>query len=138
MYQSFQGDYPFKVHELHLKYGPVVRIAPNELAYTDPQAWKDIYGHRTGQPENIKDPSQNIDDDPTHPSIVFAGREQHSKLRKLLSNAFSDKAMREQEPVLLSYVDQLMEALGKRCSEPVDLVEWYNVSISTRHQRYTS
>ncbi|KAI4598580.1 hypothetical protein KJ359_002993 [Pestalotiopsis sp. 9143b] len=123
---SFQGDYPFKVHELHLKYGPVVRIAPNELAYTDPQAWKDIYGHRTGQPENIKDPSQNIDDDPAHPSIVFAGREQHSKLRKLLSNAFSDKAMREQEPVLLSYVDQLMEALGKRCSEPVDLVEWYN------------
>ncbi|KAK6071335.1 cytochrome p450 [Seiridium cupressi] len=126
VYQSFTGDYPFKVHELHLKYGPIVRIAPNELAYTDPQAWKDIYGHRTGQPENVKDPSQNIDDDQTHPSIVFAGREQHSKLRKLLSNAFSDKAMREQEPVLTSYVDQLVEGLRKQCSEPLDLVQWYN------------
>lgn len=29
---------------------------PNELAFTDPQAWKDIYGHRQGHPQFHKDP----------------------------------------------------------------------------------
>lgn len=117
------------VHDMHLKYGPIVRIAPNELAFTDVRAWKDIYGHRVGTPENIKDPSQPIENDEAHPSIVFAGREQHTKLRRLLSNAFSDKAMREQEPLLQSYVRLLLDQLRKRADQPVDLVKWYNVGI---------
>lgn len=28
---------------------------PNELTFTDPQAWKDIYGHRQGHPQFHKD-----------------------------------------------------------------------------------
>ena len=32
----------------HRKYGPIIRVAPNSVNFTDPQAWKDIYGHRTG------------------------------------------------------------------------------------------
>jgi hypothetical protein len=41
---------------MHLKYGPVVRIAPDELAYIDSEAWKDIYGQRPGKEEVPKDP----------------------------------------------------------------------------------
>ncbi|KPM37730.1 hypothetical protein AK830_g8831 [Neonectria ditissima] len=54
----FRGRWPFDVHQLHLKYGPVVRTMPNELTFTDPQAWKDIYGHRQGHPQFHKDPIQ--------------------------------------------------------------------------------
>ena len=32
-----------KLPILHANYGPVVRIAPNELSYIEPQAWEDIY-----------------------------------------------------------------------------------------------
>lgn len=39
---------------LHEKYGSVVRFAPDELSYTDEQAWKDIYGHQKGREENLK------------------------------------------------------------------------------------
>ena len=41
---------------MHLKYGPVIRIAPDELAYIDAEAWKEIYGHRVGKGEVPKDP----------------------------------------------------------------------------------
>lgn len=32
------------IHELHKKYGPVVRIAPNEVSFTSIDALKEIYG----------------------------------------------------------------------------------------------
>ncbi|KFA77429.1 hypothetical protein S40288_03084 [Stachybotrys chartarum IBT 40288] len=127
-YRTILGNYTHAVHQLHLKYGAVVRIAPNELAYTDPQAWKDIYGHRNGIPENAKDPSQIISEDPAHPTIIDATREHHSKIRRLISNGFSDKSMRQQENVLASYVKLFIEGLRKNSPGPVDLVEWYNLT----------
>ena len=124
------GDYTFAVHKAHLAYGPVVRVAPNELAYTDVRAWKDIYGHRVGAPENIKDPSQIFDEEQSkHPSIIFAPREKHSQIRRLVSNAFSDKSLREQEPVLKMYTQLLVDQLSKRTDKPIDIVKWYNVSL---------
>ena len=32
------------IHALHQKYGPVVRVAPNEVSFTSPAALKEIYG----------------------------------------------------------------------------------------------
>ena len=43
--RALEGVLPYKVKELHDKYGPVVRIAPGELSYNCPEAWQDIYGH---------------------------------------------------------------------------------------------
>lgn len=126
---SFRGELSYKTKELHDQYGDVVRIAPNELSYTAPNGWKDIYGHRHGQPENYKDPSENFDGSQ---SIIFADRVKHSQLRRLLSNAFSEKTLRDQEPVLKSYTDLLIQRLTGRCEGgrcPLDLVKWYNVSI---------
>lgn len=61
----FRGRWPFDVHELHLKYGPILRTMPNELTFTDPQAWKDIYGHRQGHPQFHKDRKS-----PNHPGLL--------------------------------------------------------------------
>lgn len=50
------------MRRLHEKYGPVIRFSPNELSYTDPQAWKDICGYERGKPENLKAPeAQYVD-----------------------------------------------------------------------------
>jgi hypothetical protein len=40
--------------ELHNRYGDIVRIAPSELAFSHPDAWKDIMGHKKGEPEMEK------------------------------------------------------------------------------------
>lgn len=42
------------MHGLHQKYGSVVRFSPDELSYTDAQAWKDIHGYQKGREENQK------------------------------------------------------------------------------------
>ncbi|KAL1623127.1 hypothetical protein SLS54_004613 [Diplodia seriata] len=129
-YHVYKGTITFLVHELHQKYGPVVRIAPDELVYTNAEAWRDIYGHRNGVPENPKHTSRDNDPDTTYPNIIAADREQHSKLRRLLSHAFSEKAMKDQEPIIRHYIDLLVERLREVAKEAdpkgTDMVKWYN------------
>jgi hypothetical protein len=43
--KALQGVLPYEVKSLHDKYGPIVRIAPDELSYNCAEAWQDIYGN---------------------------------------------------------------------------------------------
>jgi hypothetical protein len=51
----FSGTLYPEIHELHKRYGKVVRIAPDELSIIDPKAWKDIFTSRTGKELMHKD-----------------------------------------------------------------------------------
>lgn len=117
-------------------YGPVVRIAPNELAFIEPQAWKDIYGHRSGSLSGEEQMSKyrkfyNTIGRPR--SIINETDDNHALLRRQLAPGFSEKAMREQEPIIGGYVDLLIKRLKERCGvaadgeeQPLDLRTWYN------------
>ncbi|KAK7752967.1 hypothetical protein SLS62_005126 [Diatrype stigma] len=123
------GDLPYVVKKLHDVYGPVVRIAPYELSFIDPQAWKDIYGHHPSY-EMAKDmrwyrPEGNH----IASNIVTADREAHSLLRRQLSAGFSERAMRAQEPIFRQYIDLLMQRLAEHSKDglkPVDMAAWFN------------
>ncbi|KAI1846205.1 hypothetical protein JX265_010582 [Neoarthrinium moseri] len=132
-YRHSTGVQAFHTQKLHDKYGTVVRVGPNHLSFTDPQAWKDIYGHRIGSVGNMtempKSPVfvRSIKNIP--PSIINADREEHSMLRRALSHGFSDSSMREQEPLIAKYVDLLLQRLHQKCdrgNEPLNLETWYN------------
>ncbi|KAH6668830.1 hypothetical protein B0J14DRAFT_151328 [Halenospora varia] len=41
-YYALQGKRIYKVTVLDNKYGPIVRLAPNELSYKDERAWQDV------------------------------------------------------------------------------------------------
>jgi len=41
----FRGSWLDDVVSLHERYGPVVRIAPNEISFVDGEALKQLYGH---------------------------------------------------------------------------------------------
>ncbi|KFY23056.1 hypothetical protein V493_06128, partial [Pseudogymnoascus sp. VKM F-4281 (FW-2241)] len=114
-------------HQLHTTYGEVVRIAPDELSFTNADAWRDIYGHRQGHLPMPKDMSfYNRPSNGAH-SLITADRANHSRQRRLISHAFSDKALREQEPLIKGYVDLLIQRLHERASAgPLDMVSWYN------------
>ncbi|XXG95002.1 hypothetical protein Hte_001262 [Hypoxylon texense] len=125
-----QGKLPFYVLNLHDKYGPIVRIAPNELAFSDPQAWKDIYGHRhNGAPELPKyDGLYRIVDNVPR-GIINAYREEHSMLRRQLAHGFSERSMQAQEPIIGSYVDLLIQRLQEQCNSgltTLNMREWLN------------
>lgn len=131
-----RGRLPFHVAELHRRYGPVVRVAPDELAFSSPQAWRDIYGHKAGGGEGEGEfPKWRgfyrvFEHLPT--SIVNAEMEEHGKLRRVLGGGFSDRAMREQEGIIGAYADllvkRLREAVGKDAEgerRTLDIREWY-------------
>ena len=63
------------------------------------------------------------------PSILVAPDDDHARGRRLLSHAFSEKALAEQESLLQSYVDLLISQLGKSAAatkESQDMVQFYN------------
>jgi cytochrome P450 len=126
----FRGRWPFDVHQLHLKYGPVVRLMPSELAFTDPQAWKDIYGHRQGHPQFHKDPIHvgSVQDIPGSTTLTMADDENHARQRRTLAHAFSQKALLEQETIIRGYVDLLVAKLTPLAAsgKAVNMCDWFS------------
>ncbi|KFX95463.1 hypothetical protein V490_03843 [Pseudogymnoascus sp. VKM F-3557] len=123
------GHLSYYVLELHEKYGDVVRIGPNELSYNNANAWKDIYGFKQGQSQLQKDPDFYTAPPGGVHSIVTADGAAHSRIRRLMAHAFSEKALRLQEPLMKGYIDLLIKRLKENCKngkEPVDIVSWYN------------
>lgn len=131
------GTLPRKIKALHDIYGPVVRVAPNELSFNTPEAWKDIYSDKPyglGRSEEfyrILGPN----------SIFGAGRKDHGRIRGAVSLAFRASALRGYEEKIRQYVDLLVEQLGgltkdKACDGTsdrvhqdevtVDIVRWLN------------
>lgn len=47
LFAIYKGNFEFINIELYKKYGPIVRIAPNEYSINDYEAAKAIYGHGT-------------------------------------------------------------------------------------------
>lgn len=118
-----------KMHELHEKYGPVVRFTPNEITYISAQAWKDIYAHRKGQEQIPPNPSYGVRE------VSFFGSyglvwevnpHEHARRRRLISEGFSDKSLREQEPIIRKYVDLLMQRMRENAGTVINLNAWFN------------
>lgn len=127
--RNIQGTLPFDVLPLFEKYGPVVRIAPNELAYASGDAWKDILGHNPRGEEVGKFTPFYRPSDKMPQDLISADRELHGKLRRQLAHGFSDRSMRKQEPIIKSYIDLLMQRLRENSDggkQPLDMCMWYN------------
>lgn len=123
----FKGEMPLWIHQQHLKYGPVVRYAPNELSYIDPGVWKEVYGYgERALTKNMAFYGPDIHGSP--PGILRAPGPAHGRQRRLISYAFSDKALRDQESLFKGYVVQLLEKLKAASANgaQLDLVRWYN------------
>lgn len=79
----------------------------------------------------MKDPTFYASMSSGEGSIINANRARHGPLRKQASHGFSERALKSQEHVIVSYVDLMLSrleesiALGK---STVDMVDWYNVS----------
>ncbi|KAI8952146.1 cytochrome P450 [Xylaria longipes] len=125
--KSLAGDAPRAYLQLHQKYGSIVRITPDNLSYSNAIVWKDVWGYRKGHDEFAKVSSSTVKTAKGQSGILSADTTNHRRFRKQLSPAFSEKAMREQQPIILKHVDLLVKGLGS-CSgkEPQDLVKWFN------------
>lgn len=110
-----------------------MRTSPTFLSFIDPQAWKDIYGHRTASYNtNAKDwrfysrPQKsgeyNINNIPAD--------EHHGKVRRIFANAFFDRTLKLQEPLICRHVDKLVRNIHRLTFEEpaanIDMVQMYS------------
>ncbi|KAF9886747.1 hypothetical protein FE257_011124 [Aspergillus nanangensis] len=113
LYHTFRGDLLQWVTALHAIHGDVVRVAPDELSYATGEAWKGIYGHAaTGKKVTEKDPRFYGPSFNGAPDIIRAKGPDHARFRRNFSHAFSDRALRDQQPLICGYVDMLIVSLN--------------------------
>ncbi|KAF1836188.1 cytochrome P450 46A1 [Decorospora gaudefroyi] len=121
------------LRDLHQKYGHVVRINHDELSFTDPDCWKDIDGHGTkgtaGSLPHKYWARYGTAPNGTH-NIISTRDEDHTRQRKIFTPAFSDRALKQQEPLFVRYADQLVlklrEGVENRSDKKFDMVRMYN------------
>ena len=87
-YHTFNGILNQAVYKIHKKYGPTVRIAPDELRFTQSQAFKDTYAHIPGKEELRKDPMRQQEPPNGTSNVLGANKENHSRYRRLFAHAF--------------------------------------------------
>ncbi|KAF4552064.1 Cytochrome P450-like protein 69 [Elsinoe fawcettii] len=122
------------LHNLHNKYGPVVRYSPNEVSVINGEtAWQEIYGFRTGKQKGtstfLKDRVWYAPSIDGVPSLITADDAAHSRQRRILSHAFSEKSLRNQEWLVQKYADLLVSRLKETdvaAHKSSDMTQWYN------------
>jgi benzoate 4-monooxygenase len=115
MWQSWKGTQTIEICKAHEKLGPVVRIAPNHVSFTDPRAYKDIYGH--GAPLVKDDFYAHIAEG--NPSVAQATEKAvHSAKRRALAHVFSAKEITAMEPRVVATTKNLCAAIRTKISGP--------------------
>ncbi len=121
-----KGNGPKSLLGLHQKYGKIVRLGPNHLAIDGSIGFPQVFGNR--KVDHPKQANYFLD---FPDSIIGSNTEVHRRQRRQLNPAFSESALKEQEPTIWRSVDLLLEKLGEKeaSGEPVNIVEWVNFTI---------
>ncbi|KAL7793173.1 cytochrome P450 [Trichoderma ceciliae] len=93
------GQYLFEVEKMHKKYGPIVRVNPEELSIHDPDFYNEIYVTESKRRTNSYDVfCKGIDFDGSH--LLTTDHDLHRKRRKPLEAFFSRKGVTLLQPML--------------------------------------
>ncbi|KAH3951533.1 hypothetical protein HBI56_084010 [Parastagonospora nodorum] len=117
---------------LHEKYGRVVRVGPDEIAVDGDPGWEDVFAFRKqGKNDFARDPAffNSATDGTVESSLFLTDRAGHSRQRRILSHAFSQNAMYEQEPLIKHYVDLFISRISDFAASgtATDIVKWFRL-----------
>jgi hypothetical protein len=104
-----RGQYTFKVRDLHVKYGPIVRINPNELHVSDPDFYETLYAGGNKRRDRFKWHALGVG----LPMSMLGTTEHdlHRKRRMALTGYFSTQRARRLQPVIQERLDTLVRRL---------------------------
>jgi hypothetical protein len=136
--RALQGRLVYDMLKLHKRYGPIVRIAPDELALAYEGVWDEVQG---GTYENELSKLETYYRVQTKQTgfIMTAPPKEHSKMRRAFSHGFSDRGIRDMESCMTGMLDKMLDRL-LRCSPEgsvtqgdaklgkavVDIAKWCN------------
>ncbi|KAG2416045.1 hypothetical protein HFD88_007237 [Aspergillus terreus] len=120
-YIALTAQQPFKIKEAHERYGPVIRIGPNELRFASPTAMTKIYTQGKGAPLKAGFYSQAIPIKEQH-SFSIVDKHQHLARKKLISRCFSPSHQAKFLEGVKELSIDLNRLLARKASESVDNV----------------
>ncbi|KAJ5805081.1 hypothetical protein N7474_010968 [Penicillium riverlandense] len=132
MFHVRQGKYQVVIHELHKKYGPVVRIAPNVLDLDIPELIKTIYNTKA---DYLKTEFYHGSSAKNNGKIIYnlfseCNPEIHAQQKRPISKHYSMTGVLPLEPhidEMIQYFCQRLEEKfvdGSNSSKTCDLGEW--------------
>ncbi|KAK3319398.1 cytochrome P450 [Apodospora peruviana] len=113
------------VDALHKKYGPVVRLSPNELSFSTLPCIKTIYGNGSSC---IK--SSAYDKFGRKGMFQMADPEQHRLRQKRIAHIFAPAVLQQMEILIQNCVGRLVgQQLRKRSGTEVDMLHWARMTV---------
>ncbi|KAE8396217.1 cytochrome P450 [Aspergillus alliaceus] len=126
IYQAFKSNRHADLYRLHKRHGRIVRYGPNHISINDAQALEAIYGHQA-----------NVQKTRWYSSFYSVSifnavdKSVHARKKRVMSQAFSDQALRGMEPHVLSAIREWCKGLGDNAKEkshgwstPKDMAHW--------------
>ncbi|KAI0906926.1 cytochrome P450 [Ustulina deusta] len=125
----FRGTWFDDSIELHRKYGPVVRISPNEVSVVSPDLNKTIYSHHKGTAKtNWYNIWSTIGGSQSQQNGVFDSTDpkEHGFLRKRVSTVYTLSSILSLESKVQEVMNSLWERFDEfeKKQEPVNLSRW--------------
>ncbi|KAI0144373.1 cytochrome P450 [Xylariaceae sp. FL1272] len=119
------GQYVFKIQKLHKRYGPIIRITPDEIHISDVGFLDSIYAPSSSPRDKYEYQLRSL----RVPGGVGTtpSADVHRKRREALSPFFSKRNVVFLEPTITDKVQQLYQLLSKHASEqtPINLSDFF-------------
>ena len=121
-----RGDLYQCIAAAHQQYGKTVRIAPDELSFTAPEAWSQIYNSRPQLQKTQYHFAPN-DAEKLPESMITANDNEHMRLRRLTGPAFLNAGINEVASVPEHFAELLCTQLADASKDgsSQNLVEWF-------------
>ncbi|EUC37827.1 hypothetical protein COCCADRAFT_84517 [Bipolaris zeicola 26-R-13] len=112
------------LHDLHARYGPLVRIGPSKLSVTDATAFRKIYNvaapfPKTDYYQPFRVPGPKVD------IFVEKNESVHGKLRRQYSNLYSATGLRELDGNVDDSIRNFIAQIRKTEGKNIDLGKWF-------------
>jgi len=127
MCQIARGDMEYTQRRLHAQYGPLIRIAPNEVACAAPNAIKSIYRNQAGLDKTDFYTVWNGQNFCHHPDMFTVLSDKvHAERRRIINHVYTLSNVLKSE----EYIDKCSQVFLQRLAEyqdgskPLDLGMW--------------
>lgn len=110
-----------------------MRVSPNELSFASAESWKAIYGHSNSErPAPIKAPFYEIFGAGFKTLCIGSERDpkRHGEMRKMLSAAFSQRSLLDQEHIVSEKIDEFVSIIGQKAgpsSNGINMTKWFEM-----------
>ncbi|GAW23198.1 hypothetical protein ANO14919_127490 [Xylariales sp. No.14919] len=111
------GQYTFKINDLHKEYGPIIRISPYELHVNDPAFLNTLYNH-----DVMEKYAWTYDAHTAKGSTAFTvNHHLHKARRQPLNAIFSKAKVASHQDMIQMYADKLCERISQYVCTTFDL-----------------